>query len=79
MPNMPDSLPDATPGSRARLIDLANEFFGSDDVVMPMNSSPPRNLGESKSTWPELYTLNLIPSFGACTKSCLVPRYRSVV
>ena len=24
-------------------------------------------------------TLNLIPSFGACTRSCLVPRYRSVV
>ena len=24
-------------------------------------------------------TLSLIPSFGACTRSCLVPRYRSVV
>jgi len=24
-------------------------------------------------------TLSLIPSFGACTKSCFVPRYRSVV
>src|ERR1022692_3159538 len=24
-------------------------------------------------------TLSLMPSFGACTKSCLVPRYRSVV
>ena len=24
-------------------------------------------------------TLNLIPSFGACTRSCFVPRYRSVV
>ena len=24
-------------------------------------------------------TLSLIPSFGAFTKSCLVPRYRSVV
>jgi hypothetical protein len=25
------------------------------------------------------YTLSLIPSLGACTKSCFVPRYRSVV
>src|SRR5450756_1113099 len=24
-------------------------------------------------------TLSLIPSFGACTRSCFVPRYRSVV
>ena len=30
---------------------------------------------------PEGYTatLSLMPSFGACTKSCFVPRYRSVV
>src|SRR5438477_7626338 len=36
------------------------------------------------AAWPNKYTLyivtlNLIPSFGACTRSCLVPRYRSVV
>src|ERR1035437_963307 len=32
-------------------------------------------------TAPEGYTatLSLMPSFGACTKSCFVPRYRSVV
>ena len=32
-------------------------------------------------TRPEGYTttVSLIPSFGACTKSCFVPRYRSVV
>jgi hypothetical protein len=24
-------------------------------------------------------TLSLIPSFGACTRSCFVPRYRSAV
>ncbi len=46
-------------------------------------ASVERALAGSKGdlTRPEGYTANLslIPSFGACTRSCFVPRYRSVV